>query len=143
MSILLQPALYRLSPMRPTDPLQFAYYEPSDSDEDSPLCVDCYHLHMRGGIHDYYYKPAPIFYGNGPRFFGVELEIDGAGEDSDNARELLNVGNPYDLEHIYCKHDGSPEDGIEIVSHPSFDRISICSFPRPSAQLCCSRYPLR
>ena len=28
------------------------------------------------------------------------------------------MGNCLGLEHIYCKHDGSLEDGFEIVSHP-------------------------
>lgn len=47
--------------------------------EDDPYCQECYHsVCDRDAIHDYYYKPTPIFYGDGNRFFGVELEIDGA-----------------------------------------------------------------
>ncbi|MBR6670396.1 MAG: zinc-binding protein, partial [Ruminococcus sp.] len=45
------------------------------------------------------------------------LEIDGAGKDSDNAREILDIGND-DGERIYIKSDGSLDDGMEIVSHP-------------------------
>jgi len=71
----------------------------------------------KAAIHDYYYKPTPIFYGEGPRFFGVELEIDEAGEDNRNAENILSIGN-YHGENIYCKHDGSLEDGFEIVTHP-------------------------
>ena len=64
---------------------EVCYY---DSD-DEPLCSDCYNRTSKyRSIHDYYFKPAPIFYGEGPRYFGVELEIDGAGEDNYNARAL-------------------------------------------------------
>lgn len=70
-----------------------------------------------GPIQDYCYKPEPIFYGDGPRFFGVELEIDGAGEYGSNAKKLLRIANEEE-ERIYCKHDGSLEEGFEIVTHP-------------------------
>ena len=53
----------------------------------------------------------------GPRYFGVELEIDGAGEDSYNAEQVLKLANRGD-EYIYCKHDGSLDEGFEIVTHP-------------------------
>ncbi|OUN76147.1 hypothetical protein B5G06_13705 [Flavonifractor sp. An52] len=68
-------------------------------------------------IHDYYYKPEPIFQGEGPRFFGVELELDQGGEDPDSARALLDIANAgYPL--MYIKHDGSLDDGLELVTHP-------------------------
>ena len=93
-----------------------AWYTREDEDDASPLCWDCYAKH-NDAIHDYSFKPTPIFYGDGPRYFGVELEIDGAGESDANARKLLTEGNR-GAERIYCKHDGSLEDGIEIVTHP-------------------------
>lgn len=62
-------------------------------DNDDPYCSDCCSDIENSAIHDYYFKPRPIFYGTGPRFFGVELEIDGAGEDSENASTLLNIAN--------------------------------------------------
>lgn len=68
-------------------------------------------------IHDYGYKPEPIFYGDGNRYFGVELEIDGAGKDDEYAEELLDIANADDA-HIYIKSDGSLDDGMELVSHP-------------------------
>jgi len=82
-------------------------------------CSDCYHdeVDRNRSIHDYGYKPEPLFYGDSSRYFGVELEIDGAGKDSDNADELLAVANR-DEEHIYIKGDGSLDDGMEIVTHP-------------------------
>ena len=46
-----------------------------DDDEDAPYCSSCYEeLEDRVAIHDYSYKPEPIFWGQGPRYFGVELE---------------------------------------------------------------------
>ncbi|MBO5320610.1 MAG: zinc-binding protein [Ruminococcus sp.] len=82
-------------------------------------CHDCYDEERDKcrNIHDYGYKPEPIFYGDSDRYFGVELEIDGAGKDDDYAEELLEIGNKSD-EHIYIKSDGSLDDGMEIVSHP-------------------------
>ena len=82
-------------------------------------CSECYHdeVDKCRSIHDYGYKPEPIFYGDSKRYFGVELEIDGAGKDSDNADELLLIANKED-EHIYIKGDGSLDDGMELVTHP-------------------------
>lgn len=95
-----------------------AYYTDEDSDQDEPLCWSCYCRTQRDReIHDYSYKPTPIFYGKGSRYFGVELEIDGAGEDSENACRLMRLANQ-GRELVYCKHDGSLSDGFEIVTHP-------------------------
>ena len=47
----------------------------------------------------------------------MELEIDEAGEDSDNARRLLAIANQGQPQ-LYCKHDGSLNDGFELVTHP-------------------------
>ncbi len=82
-------------------------------------CHDCYdeERYKCRYIHEYGYKPEPIFYGDSDRYFGIELEIDGAGKDDDYAEELLNIGNESG-EHIYIKSDGSLDDGMEIVSHP-------------------------
>lgn len=88
------------------------------NDEDDLYCPDCYDYKCNEiSIQDYYYKPEPVFHGDAPRFFGIELELDYGGECSDNAQEILSVGNRQN-EHIYCKHDGSLDDGFEIVSHP-------------------------
>ncbi|MFA7689370.1 MAG: amidoligase family protein [Bacilli bacterium] len=85
-------------------------------------CEYCYDNHApKGNIHDYDYKPDPIFYKTEDEetntYFGIELEIDGAGEDEDNAEIIMDEIN-HRKEHIYCKHDGSLNDGFEIVSHP-------------------------
>lgn len=77
-------------------------------------CGDCYDSHCV--IHEYDYKPSPHFYGQGKKYLGVELEVDRGGEDNYNAEQVLDViGNEY----AYCKHDGSLDDGFEVVSHPA------------------------
>ena len=92
------------------------YYEDG---RDEPLCRQCYESNRgRDYIEDYFFKPEPIFYGSGKRFFGVELEVDCGGEVDDNAAAVMRIGNGNGLEHIYCKHDGSLEEGFEIVTHP-------------------------
>lgn len=81
-------------------------------------CRECYDNVCCGdSIHDYNYKPEPVFYGNGKRYFGVELEIDIGGKDCAYADEILAIANDSD-EHIYIKSDGSLNDGMEIVTHP-------------------------
>ena len=64
----------------------------------------------------------------GPRYFGVELEIDGAGEYDSNADKILAIGNR-DEPRVYCKHDGSLDEGFEIVSHPATLDSHMHSFP--------------
>lgn len=79
-------------------------------------------------IHEYSYRPAPNFYGNGPRFFGVELEIDEGGEYESKAKKLLNVANR-DTENIYIKHDGSLDEGLELVTHPMSLEYQLTKMP--------------
>ena len=99
-----------------------AYYDEEEED-DGPYCYDCYdERRNRNEIKNYYYKPVPLFYGKGPRYFGVELEIDNGGECDSNARAILEQANVEGKEYAYAKHDGSLDDGFEIVTHPlSYD----------------------
>ena len=92
-----------------------ACYYPYDNDD--PYCQSCCREIDSCAIHEYGYKPEAIFYGQGDRFFGVELEIDGGGEYTDNAESILSIANR-EQNLIYCKHDGSLDDGFEIVTHP-------------------------
>lgn len=90
-----------------------------DEDDDEPYCHECHTRYCKNQvIHDYYYKPDPLFRGDGNRFFGVELEIDEAGERNDRATAIMDIANSNGLENIYAKHDGSLDDGMELVSHP-------------------------
>ena len=54
----------------------------------------------------------------GPRYFGVELEIDEGGEQGDYASQILSQANVGFTERLYCKHDGSLSNGFELVTHP-------------------------
>jgi len=95
------------------------YYACESDGNEYPFCYDCYTSRTsRKSIQDYYYKPEPLFRGEGNRYFGVELEVDGAGEDDDNAAEVMSIANGNGLESLYCKHDGSLDDGFEMVTHP-------------------------
>lgn len=91
------------------------YYEDGS---DEPYCETCYDKLDNNAIKTYDYKPEPIFYGSGDLFYGVELEIDRGGEIASNAEKLLEIANS-NSEHLYCKHDGSIDDGFEMVSHPA------------------------
>ena len=95
-----------------------AYYESYDDYE-----ARCYSCHCREGkrvINDYYYHPEPVFYGSGSdRYFGIELEIDRGGENEQKAKQILEVANASGDGLVYIKHDGSLEDGMELVSHPA------------------------
>lgn len=97
------------------------------------VCYDC-GLDSRGrsaGIHDYSYKPEPIFHSRSEQittartpFFGIELEIECDGDRGDAAQYLYSKINGRDSdgdderEIIYLKHDGSLNNGFEIVTHP-------------------------
>ena len=85
-------------------------------DEDYPYCRHCYNSDGKC-IHSYNYKPEPIFHGNGKLYMGVELEIDSGGSSDSYARKLLDIANA-DEDNLYIKHDGSLDDGMELVTHP-------------------------
>lgn len=90
------------------------YGERTEGDEH-----ECY---RNGLIYDYSYKPSPEFYGHDNYYFGFELEVEDANEvgvDDGAQRVIDELGD-----RVYCKHDGSLNDGFEIVSHPhSFDEL--------------------
>jgi len=75
-------------------------------------------------IHSYSYSPERWFYhGHYARhlLLGVELEVDLGGEDEDKAAEVLRImnGSEYSERNVYIKHDGSLDNGFEIVSQPA------------------------
>ena len=90
--------------------------EDANAHDGADYCDDCYNDRCCA-IHPYSYKPNPIFYGAGNRYFGVELELDVGGQETDNAEEILYLGNHAD-DCIYIKSDGSLNDGMELVTHP-------------------------
>ena len=103
-----------------------AYYD--DDESDYPYCHACYQRRMHYAIKNYNYKPETIFYGDGNLFYGVELEIDKGGEYNENAQKILEVGISGG-EKIYCKHDGSINNGFEIVSHAATIEYHLSRFP--------------
>ncbi|MGN1411442.1 MAG: hypothetical protein ACI4WH_02890 [Oscillospiraceae bacterium] len=86
--------------------------------DDDCYCEECYNNRLANEvIEDYSYKPEPIFYGEGNRYYGIELEVDKGGSYSNYAEQILDTANVRN-QHIYIKSDGSLDDGFEIVSHP-------------------------
>lgn len=87
-------------------------------------CPYCSERH-RKRIHNYGYKPEPIFKNihdvffnrfeqeENAMYFGVELEVDDGDCREDCATDLIDASDD-----IYCKEDSSLDEGIEIVTHP-------------------------
>ena len=89
---------------------------------------ECCHDRL-GGVHDYGYKPTPIFHGSAPDnlFLGVELEADD-GDVPEFAGALRRFDRGHE-DYLYLKHDGSLNDGVEIVTHPCSLRYHLDTFP--------------
>lgn len=84
-------------------------------------CEDC--MNSRD-IHDYNYRPDPIFRSvegeNTKLYFGIEIEteVSRGGMDITACSEYaVRLEHEYDL--AYLKHDGSLNNGFEIVTHPA------------------------
>lgn len=80
----------------------------------------CRLCHSMGGqtlVHCYSHKPSPKFHGEGPLYFGTEVELEMRDRDgyrdsmAAKARQIIG-------EAWYAKTDGSIENGLEFVSHP-------------------------
>ena len=72
-------------------------------------------------VHNYSYKPEPIFYGKNDKhmFFGLELETEYNGNNSyEGYAEGASVVSEHFNGRFYLKHDGSLNNGFEMVSHP-------------------------
>lgn len=86
------------------------------------FCVQCYNEKRVDSaiIKPYDYKPNLTFYKNGTNdndglFMGVELEVDSDDYNpkTEEARRVQEL-----LPHVYCKRDGSLNNGFENVTHP-------------------------
>ncbi|WP_209447274.1 hypothetical protein [Amycolatopsis alba] len=89
-------------------------------------CIN--HIDRAGyyAIHDYYFKPEPIFHGIGPRYLGMELEINvPRGQLTDCVDDATNALG----ELGYLKEDGSIARGFELVTHPMSYLWALDSFP--------------
>lgn len=83
------------------------------------LCCRCAAEESRTGVQSYYYKPQPIFHRaegepTDGLVLGVELEMDRGDGDTAAARIIQEFGGDW----LYFKHDGSLDDGVELVTHP-------------------------
>lgn len=92
------------------------------------LCESCYEEKLAAsdinrwkaprGVQRYGYKPIACFCpapDNSEIFYGYELEMESHGKDRDDAADFINDRTRY----TYCKHDGSLDEGLEVVSHPA------------------------
>ena len=98
-----------------------------DNENGCAYCESCFADHQpeTGGIHDYGFKPTPVFHkgiyeqAEHPLFFGVELE-QSHNNRSDLADNLEAFEETFgtDEDTWYLKHDSSLNFGFEMVSHP-------------------------
>ena len=100
---------------------------------DDTYCESCYRERGCGSIQDYHYKPSPKYRhfnqttpnktalsrqpGN-RLYLGFELEVESLRESADSVATDLIADYDDGEELFYCKHDGSLNDGFEVVSHP-------------------------
>ena len=101
---------------------------------DEYYCQNCGESKMENfkGVHEYAFEPGNLLFlksendnPNEKLFAGIELEIDDAGEDNDNAERVTEIAD----NQIYCKHDGSIRNGFEIVTHPATIDYHLHNFP--------------
>jgi len=94
--------------------------------EDAVFCDDCDEYYADGCdlcdnnrlIHDYSYRPDPIFHStekNDRLYFGIEVEVE-AGRNLADASEYAHQLEGMEL--AYLKNDGSLNCGFEVVTHP-------------------------
>ncbi len=101
---------------------------------DDPYCSSCYGAaqdYNSDVIHNYSFKPTLQFYGVGPVYLGVELEIDSGYNRDECARDIEEIANVNGEWKIYTKYDSSLHDGFEIVSMPATLDMHLLEFPWP------------
>jgi hypothetical protein len=75
-------------------------------------------------IHDYSYRPDPIFYkmaseDSNRLYFGIEIETEVRGQDYGERTTAAEYASRLEVERLaYLKSDGSLDCGFEIVTHP-------------------------
>lgn len=85
---------------------------------DEVYCSSCYDERCQEDldeyVEEYSYKPEAVFLGTSPDnlYLGVELEVDN-GNAYNAAQSIWEASKD-----VYMKHDGSLNNGFEIVSHP-------------------------
>lgn len=91
------------------------YY--TDDEDNCPSCIGSNKL-----IHNYSYKPNPVFHGKDPNglYMGFELEMSFGHPDGDDYNEAAGKVLPLQQGNVcYLKTDASIQDmGFELVTHP-------------------------
>jgi len=95
-------------------------------DCDCEECRDSDLADFGGLVHDYYYKPRPVFHGAGPLFLGPEIEIETPPR---RGPECAEIAQSYLGGLGYLKLDSSIGNGFEIVTHPMSHEWAIANFP--------------
>ena len=87
------------------------------------LCAECNMRHFVLPYHHLY--PKVQFYGNNKGnnvpYMGFELEVDRGGESSKKVAQIMPLMNREEKGEIfaYCSHDGSIDNGFEIITQPA------------------------
>lgn len=93
------------------------------SDLRQGICSQCYGREREYMVQSYNYKPTTRFYHDDGTFttscenfkgVGIELEIDGGGESCKPSKYIQEALD----NRVYVKHDGSLQNGFEIITHP-------------------------
>ena len=89
------------------------------------FCEACYEqVSTQNVIHSWDFKPPLNMRGDGPRYFGFELEVEytprtDAGFLEEKAHEFQKDVDELQDGLLYLTHDGSINNGFEITSHPT------------------------
>jgi hypothetical protein len=89
------------------------------------FCLEC--SEMRRPIQEYYYKPSITHFHRGSKegkvtnkalHFGFELEVERHYSHIGRRSMATLIKDRFTTKYVYVVHDGSIDEGIEIVSHP-------------------------
>ncbi|WP_433566881.1 hypothetical protein ACQP1O_17835 [Nocardia sp. CA-151230] len=108
------------------------YRECADCDRlvsgEGTYCTSCDVERYEDRIHDYSFKPDPVFHGQGPVYLGLELEVKTPGHALGDCVDLAvdQLGSAG-----YLKEDGSIGygGGFELVTHPMSYTWALDRFP--------------
>jgi len=100
------------------------YCRSCDRSCDCGNCYECGYSDSDDLIHDYDYKPAPIFHGEGTTFLGLELEIN-----ANSRRADAEIATDHLGDMAYLKADSSIDYGFEVVTHPMSYDWAMANFP--------------
>ena len=90
------------------------------------MCRQCVEDARKYRIKRYHDNPILDFYNengktldlNNEDFYGLELEVDRGGEDNDMSKDVIKLLQ----ERVYTMHDGSLNNGFEIITHPHTEK---------------------